>query len=145
MRLGPLFVAGVFILACRADGTSGAASREDGRTAAAATEAAAGRLAGCYTLRTGSLAPYRLRLSPSGEASLIGPDAEANRPGDAWEWSATTDSTFVVSWSGVDSRMVVTVRRRERQWVADGAITTVNGETRLTPTVERVQCPPPGA
>lgn len=86
-----------------------------------------------------------MHLAPGGEAYLIGSGADGNRPGDTWEWSAGTDSTFVVSWSGVDSWMKFTVRHRDGKWVADGTITTADGEAKRPAAVEKIGCPLPGA
>ena len=145
MRLHLALAAGVFLGACRSDHASGAAAGKGDPAAAAAPGAVARQLAGCYVLRTDSAPPYRLYLSPSGEASLVGAGAQPNRPGDAWEWSAKTESTFVISWSGIDSRMEFNVGRRAGKWGATGVITTAAGDTPLTPTIERVECQSPGA
>ena len=146
MRLGPVMVVAVLGSACRADPTPRSVTSQGDRTAApGVTQTAAPGLAGCYVLSTGSVPPYRLRLAPSGEASLIGLGAEPNRPGNAWEWSAKTDSTFVITWSGIDSWMAFHVERRAGTWVASGVITTATGDTPITPTIERVECPVPGA
>lgn len=140
----PTLIAGACVLlcGCRSDRAPDVAMRSDTPTT---PEAAARQLAGCYVLRAGDSPPYRLQLAAGGDAHLVGPGATANTSGDRWDWSVQTDSAFVVSWSGIDSQMAFNVRRRNASWFADGSVTTVNGQSPLATSIERVRCPPPGA
>jgi len=143
MRVGRMVFASMFLWGCNSDRAPDVAAGKVGRPVTDAAIAATQPLVGCYVLNTGGPAPYRLHLAPGGDAYLIGPNAEGNRPGDEWTWSASTDSTFSVAWAGIDSWMKFSVARHAGQWLADGGVTTANGETELPTTIERVECPLP--
>lgn len=145
MRVSQIPVVCALFAGCRSDrapAPRGTVARRDDRTAAAA---AAQRLAGCYVLEADHSPSYHLRLDAGGEAHRTGPGATANVAGDRWEWSARTESTFVVAWSGIDSWMEFDVVSRDGKWIADGVLRTVGGQQHLPARVERVGCPAPGA
>ena len=144
MTVGRMLIACVFLSACRSHRAPDAAAGNGGRAPTEAGAAAA-PIVGCYVLDTGGPHPYRVHLAPGGAAYLVGPGAAGNSAGDHWGWSGIADSTFVISWSGIDSWMNFTVARSQGTWVADGVITTAHGETKLPTTIEKVGCPLPGA
>ena len=146
MRVGNSAVVFVLFAACRSDGEPPASQRaaagRGDRTAAAASPQ---RFVGCYILQTAGSPAYRIKLAPGGEVRPIGAGVTEDASGDHWEWSARSDSTFVVSWSGIDSWMEFNVARRDGKWTAERVVRTTSGEERLPARVERVGCPLPGA
>lgn len=142
MHIAPLAVACVLTLACRPDRAPGVAARRHEQSGTDPTAPTGLRLAGCYVLRAVGPPAYQVHLAPGGDAHLIGPGATPNRTGDEWRWSVTTDSSFVVSWSGIDSWMEFDVHPRGGGWIADGVVTTTSAETHFTTPVERSRCQP---
>lgn len=107
----------------------------------------AARFAGCYHLTVSPNGDYRLRLTlqrvgDSRRARAYGSGAR-NAAGDTWSWTPINDSTFAISWDGIDSAMDFWIVRHGMALVASGDEQSLSPvqHTHLDARVHRIACP----